>query len=311
MRPGQKLASGVQLRKGDNVNTSMKATIENSYLRIAVKEKGGELCSLFKKETQTEYLWQAGPDYWNRHAPVLFPIVGALKDGIYYYDGKCYKMGQHGLARDLPFTLAEKKDNELAYSLKSNPFTLERYPFDFELQVIYTIQENRLMTTYRVINPSDKKLYFSIGGHPAFNCPLYGHEKRSDYQLVFEQPEIANIQRIINGFRNGVRELILDGQRHLPVTEGLFRKDALIFKSLKSSSVTLQKGEEPVLSLDFTGFPYLGVWSKSATAPFVCIEPWFGLTDHTLHNQQLTEKEGVVALEAHEEFRHAYTITIH
>ena len=289
----------------------MKATLENGQLQIAVKKKGGELCSLLKKSTQTEYIWQAGPDYWNRHAPVLFPIIGALKDGIYYYEGKCYKMGQHGMARDLPFQLVEKKDDELVFSLKSSPYTLERYPFEFELQIIYTLQENELATTYRVINPSEERLYFSIGGHPAFNCPLDEAEKRSDYQLVFEQPETVKIQRIINGFRNGTWEQILDGQRELPITDHLFDKDALIFKGLKSNAVTLQKGNQPFLTLNFKGFPYLGVWSKSATAPFVCIEPWFGLTDDTKHNRQLTEKEGVVALEGKGEFRHTYSILIH
>ncbi len=289
----------------------MKATLENSCIRIAVKERGGELCSLVKKETQTEYLWQAGPDYWNRHAPVLFPIVGALKDGIYYYEGKCYKMGQHGLARDLPFRLVDREANKLVYSLKSNPFTLERYPFEFELQIAYSLRENQLTTTYRVINPSEKTLYFSIGGHPAFNCPLTEEEKRSDYQLVFEQPETVSIQRVINGFRNGAWEQVLDGERRLPITDSLFDKDALIFKGLHSSSVSLSKGDEPVLTLDFSGFPYLGIWSKSNTSPFVCIEPWFGVTDHTKHNRQLAEKEGIVALEGWGEFRHGYTVKIH
>lgn len=289
----------------------MKATLENNCLRIAVKEKGGELCSLVKKETQTEYIWQAGPDYWNRHAPVLFPIVGALKDGIYYYEGKCYKMGQHGLARDLPFRLVDREANKLVYSLKSNSFTRERYPFEFELQIIYTLHENHLTTTYRVVNPTENTLYFSIGGHPAFNCPLHEGEQRSDYQLVFEQPETISIQRIINGFRNGIWEQVLNGERRLPITDKLFEKDALIFKGLNSSSVSLQKGDTPVLTLGFSGFPYLGVWSKSATAPFVCIEPWFGLTDHTKHNRQLAEKEGIVALKGWGEFRHGYSVAIY
>ena len=288
----------------------MKATLENEFLCIAIKEKGGELCSLIKKSTGTEYIWQAGPEYWNRHAPVLFPIVGALKDGIFYYKGKGYKMSQHGLARDLPFRLVERQANKLVYSLKSNSFTRERYPFEFELQVIYTLQDNQLAITYRVANPSENILYFSIGGHPAFNCPLYEGEKRSDYQLVFNRPEAISIQRIINGFRNGTWEQILDGEQTLPITDNLFDKDALIFKGLKSSSVSLQKGNKPVLTLDFSGFPYLGIWSKSSTAPFVCIEPWFGVTDNTKHNRQLADKEGIVALKGWEEFRHSYTVIV-
>ena len=294
-----------------NVVIIMKATLENNHLSIAVKDKGGELCSLVKKATGTEYIWQAGADYWNRHAPVLFPIIGALKDGIYYFEGQCYKMGQHGLARDLPFRLIERKEDKLAYSLKSSPFTLERYPFEFELQIIYTLRDNQLTTTYRVINPAEKTLYFSIGGHPAFNCPLYEGEKRSDYQLAFEQPETVSIQRIMNGFRNGTWEPVLDGEQILPIADHLFDKDALIFRNLKSSAVTLQKGSQPVLTLNFKGFPYLGVWSKSATAPFVCIEPWFGLTDNTKHNQQLKDKEGIIALEGQGAFAHAYTVVVH
>lgn len=285
--------------------------LQNSYLKITAKAPGAELTSIVKKATNTEYLWQANPTYWGRHAPVLFPIVGKLKDNTYILGKKSYTMKQHGLARNSTFKLVENDGFSLYYELKSNKETLQQYPFPFQLLIQYTLKGKDLIVFYRVTNPSTKPLYFSVGGHPAFNCPLLKGEKRSDYQLVFAQKESATTQRLTDGNRNGVTVPILKNDKVLPITNTLFDEDALIFDKLKSSKVHLQKGNKKVLSFDFEGFPYLGIWSKNRKSPFVCIEPWYGIADSTFHNQQLKEKEGIIILEGKKNFECFYVITIH
>ncbi len=289
----------------------MKSAIQNKHLKITAKEAGAELTSIVKKATHTEYLWQGNPVYWGRHAPVLFPIVGKLKEDTFKLGKKAYSMKQHGLARNMDFKLIENDGFSLYYELTSNKETLQQYPFPFQLLIQYTLKGKDLLVFYRVSNPSNSPIYFSIGGHPAFNCPLKTGEKRSDYQLVFDQKETASTQRLTNGNRNNVTESILKKEKKLPLTDQLFDEDALIFDNLKSSKVHLQKGTKQVLSFDFTGFPYLGIWSKNRKSPFVCIEPWYGIADTTTHNQQLKEKEGIIQLAGKKNFECYYVITIH
>jgi len=286
-------------------------TIQNNHLQIIAKEAGAELTSILEKSTSTEYLWQANPTYWGRHAPVLFPIVGKLKEDTYYLGNTSYTMKQHGLARNLDFQLVNNDGFSLEFELKSNKQTLQHYPFPFRLLIQYTLKEKDLIVFYRVSNPSTKPMYFSIGGHPAFNCPLHKKEKRSDYQLVFEKKEIAATQRLSNGNRNGKKVPILKNKNRLPITDTLFDEDALVFDDLKSTKVHLQKGAKKILSFDFKGFPYLGIWSKNRKSPFVCIEPWYGIADTTIHNQQLKEKEGIIELKGKKDFECYYVITVY
>lgn len=284
------------------------STIQNQFLSVSVKHLGAELCSL--KKGETEYMWQADATHWNRHAPVLFPVIGELKNGEFHFEGKTYAMKRHGLARNLPFELVKQTKDTLIFSLKSSENTLKNYPFQFELQISYTLVENQLTVGYKVINTQKETIYFSIGGHPAFNVPLHENEKRSDYQLVFNKNEYVATQRLTNGLRNGVTENVLNNQNTIAITDELFEKDALVFHNLNSNQVSIQKGNTKILTFDFTGFPYLGIWSSSSIAPFVCIEPWCGVADSITHNQRIVEKEGIVKLSDEEVFERSYFIKI-
>ena len=289
----------------------MVETIENDQLKIAVNHHGAELSSLIKKSTGTEYIWQADPTYWGRHAPVLFPIVGRLQNDEFLVGEEQYAMKQHGLARNMDFELVKRHKSGLTFELTSSPTTLKNYPFPFRLRLQYVLHRNHLMVAYEVFNPAETAMYFSIGGHPAFRCPLNSGEKRSDYQLVFQQKETAATQRLDNGIRNGKVALILDNEKNLPITDTLFEEDALVFTKLASEKVSLQKGETPIFTFNFKDFPYLGIWSKNRTSPFVCIEPWFGVADHQSHNQQLAQKEGMIKLKGGESFESLYSVEIH
>jgi len=229
----------------------MIKTLENDHLKIAVKHHGAELSSLVKKLTGTEYLWQADSTYWGRHAPILFPIVGRLQNDTFLIGDQKYAMKQHGLARNMDFELIKSNKDSLTFELTNSEDTLKNYPFPFGLRLTYSLSENQLIVGYEVFNPSEETLYFSIGGHPAFRCPLQDGEKRSDYQLVFQKREITFTQRLDNGIRNGKKELILDQQNKLPITDTLFDEDALVFENLTSETVNLQKGDTPILTFNF------------------------------------------------------------
>lgn len=289
----------------------MIKTLENDHLKIAVKHHGAELSSLIKKSTGTEYIWQADPTYWGRHAPILFPIVGRLQNDEFLVGTAKYAMKQHGLARNMDFELIKSNKSSLTFELVSSTTTLKNYPYPFRLHLEYVLEKQVLKVVYKVFNPADKPMYFSIGGHPAFNCPLNEGEKRSDYQLVFQYPEIAATQRLDNGIRNGKRELILNNENTLALTATLFDEDALVFEKLASESVSLQKGDTPIFTFNFKDFPYVGVWSKNRESPFVCIEPWFGVADHQSHNQQFAQKEGVIQLGGGKIFESIYSVAIY
>ncbi len=289
----------------------MIKTLENDHLKIAVKHHGAELSSLIKKSTDIEYIWQADPAYWGRHAPILFPIVGRLQNDEFLVGSEKYSMKQHGLARNMDFELIKRDKVSLTFELRSSEKTLKNYPYPFRLRLQYRLDKYTLLVGYEVFNPSEEAIYFSIGGHPAFKCPLKEGEKREDYQLVFQKKETAMTQRLDNGIRNGKQELILANERKLPITDTLFDEDALVFTKLASESMSLQKAAESMLTFNFKGLPYLGIWSKNRTSPFVCIEPWFGIADHQSHNQQFTQKEGVLKLEGNATFKSTYTVEVH
>jgi len=286
----------------------MNASIENDQLKVIVSTKGAELQSIKSQTTNLEYLWQGDATYWERRSPILFPIVGKLKGDAYILGDKKYSLRQHGFARNMEFELLERSAHCLIYHLKASDESKESYPFDFELSVTYFLQETRLTTRYSVENPADKSLFFSIGAHPAFNCPLREGEKQSDYSLMFEEKETLERQLISNGLRTGDRALTLKDEKELPIADDLFDQDALIFDEIKSNQVAICKDLSPILTVIFDEFEYLGIWSKSKASPFVCIEPWLGIADHVLHSGELTQKEGIIELKPKEVFTAQYHI---
>lgn len=289
-----------------------QVVLYNAAVRAVIQLKGAELSSLYSLNDSLEYLWQADPAYWPAHAPILFPIIGSLKQDTYRYQGSTYTMPQHGFARNLDFTALHTSPSKAIFSLISDSTTFQRYPFEFELQVHYTLEGATLRVEYRVFNRDHKELFFSIGGHPGFNCPLREGEQRSDYALVFDQKETASLHLKPGKLRSGERLPFLSDENSISITDDLFAAGALIFSDLKSTKVHLKKGAATLLTVDFAGFPNLGIWSSPGKdTPFVCIEPWFGLTDPVYTNQQLDTKEGIVRLGTRETFTCSYSITLH
>ncbi len=286
-----------------NVAPSERIYLENDFLRVAIDPLGAELKSVVDVNNPYEYLWQGTAPYWKRTAPVLFPIVGALKENVFYYKDKAYHMGKHGLARDRRFALVASQVEGIwpntdlpsaVLSLEANSETKANYPFDFSLQIAYTLKDRVVAVTYRVENLSDQEeMYFSIGGHPAFNAELGA----GTCELVFEVPEILNSEKlnIEKGLVERTLRPIVDRAESLRLSPSVFDHDALIFGGLKSRYVMLVNGmSKRSVSMSLVGVPKLGIWSDKG--PFVCLEPWWGIADYIDSTQQLIEKDMIKKL---------------
>jgi galactose mutarotase-like enzyme len=279
-------------------------------LSVGICRKGAELRSLKHATTGIEYIWQANPDFWGKHSPVLFPIVGSLKNDKYFFDGETYALPRHGFARDKVFDAHQINDTEVVFTLEEDEVTLKAYPFTFRLQLKYRLDENGLSCTYLVHNPSETTLWFSVGGHPAFNVPLTPDTTYDDYYLVFNEVEPLKRWHLQDGLISNETSVLETTNGTLNLRPSLFYSDAIVLKNLKSTQVSLgcHKHVHGV-HFDFSGFPYLGIWAAK-DAPFICIEPWCGHADTVGHNQQLTEKPGIEMLRAGEYWERKWSVEV-
>jgi len=286
--------------------------LENQQIVALINSVGGELCSLKLKQDRTEYMWQADPKYWGRHAPVLFPIVGRLVDDEYKIGNQVYHLSQHGFARDMEFELIEQEGNHAEFRLLGDKKTLQNYPSRFEFIIGYTLQGTELIIQYKVKNMDNTTMYFSIGAHPGFRCPLQSGECFEDYYLEFSQNEIAYQLLLEKGLLSKRTGVVLNNNNIIPLSHDLFKDDALIFKDLKSNSVTLKnRKSSKAVTVKFDGFPYLGIWSKADEgASFICIEPWYGIADIVGSDKQFINKEGIFSLQTGDCFVCQYSIII-
>ncbi|WP_343854439.1 aldose 1-epimerase family protein [Algoriphagus jejuensis] len=291
----------------------MHYTIQSETLLVTVNQRGMELSSLKSKITGQEYLWQGDPQFWTGQAPILFPIIGALKDGKTSYEGKTYILPKHGFVRNSDQAkLIKQLSDTLVFRLDSTPETLEVYPFAFALEVSFRVSGNSLEISHEVYNLDRKPLYYSLGGHPAFNCPLLAGESLEEYRIEFPQVEHDSTWMITpEGLIGEKGEMILDSSNEIHLHAQIFDQDALIFKALKSREVSLTHCDRgPIVKMDFDDFDYLGIWAKPG-APFVCLEPWLGIADASDHSGQLNEKEGIRRIEPGESERKKYSIRVY
>ena len=285
--------------------------IYNDCLSITIDPKGAELKNLYNKNTGVEYMWSGDPAYWNKTSPVLFPIIGSLKDDTCYVDGKAYHMGRHGFAREMMFAVSGQDSSSVRFSIESDVSTLQKFPFPFRLESAYDISVDELRVTYKVQNSGNSIMYFSIGGHPAFRVPLIPGNDYNDYYLEFNKNENAGRWPISpEGLIETKPEPLLENSQRISLSKELFLKDALVFKGLQSDKVKLLSSRSPHgLEFDFPGFPFLGIWAAKH-ADFVCIEPWCGIADSVNSNQQLKEKEGINALPAGNSFERTWKVKV-
>jgi galactose mutarotase-like enzyme len=281
----------------------MKITISNSHLTATINTLGAELISLVKNKKN--YIWQVDEMYWNKTSPILFPIVGRLKNDSYLFNGKKYQLPRHGFARNLEFTFDKKSDSQVIFELNETEETRLIYPFCFKLLMAYTLMKNELVIEYFVRNQSDEVLPFSIGAHPAFAIS----DKFENYSLQFNAADTFETHHLENESFNGKTTLVETENNSISLNYALFEKDALVFKQLNSNEVILKNKDKLILKVNYDHFPYLGIWTKK-NAPFLCVEPWCGLADSSNHNGDFEEKEGINYLSAGEDFLRAIRIEI-
>ena len=279
-------------------------TLLNDVISAQINTLGAELCSL-KNANNRESIWEGNPTYWSKHSPVLFPIVGTLKNNTYTHNNEEYILTRHGFARDMEFELVDQTANTATFSIQSNSTTLASYPFQFELRIQYTLFHSTLEIAYKVINKDTTEIPFSIGAHPAFALP----GNFENYSLEFEKVEPLEYTLLENDLVSTQTETIATNSNFVPLTHKLFERDALIFKKLESKSLTIVEKEIPRLKVHFEDFPNLGIWTKVG-APFLCIEPWFGYSDTTESNGSLFEKEGIIVLKSTDTFQTKFCIEI-
>lgn len=286
----------------------MEYILQNNYLKAVILEKGAELSSL-KNVDNIEYIWQGDPCFWPRHAPVLFPLVGKVLDNTYTHNDTFYNLSQHGFARNMKFKLFAKSKDSLSFVLVSDTNTKLSYPFDFEFYITYILTDKMLKVQYKLINKGNTEMGFKIGAHPGFNCPVF-EDERSDYFLSFDKHEDAKLLKLTpEGYFTHESENF-KGQK-IDISPSAFVNDALVFADLKSKEVSLcSKSKGKILTLNFEGFPFLGIWSLPVEAPFVCIEPWFGHGDFVDDENEFMNKKDIVKLEPNSTFKCSHSITV-
>lgn len=293
-------------------------TIESDRLILTVSDHGAEPVRLIRKSDGRDLLWCGDPAYWNRHAPVLFPFVGKVQGGSYLYRGVRYPMGQHGFARDSLFECRAQTENSVVHRLVSTEATRSIYPFDFVFELTHRLEGNMLTVHWSVTNPSQsEELYFSVGGHPAFNCPIPGSDQsKSDYSLWLDcktdSPTYYRIDPVTQGVAVEDPQTLGLTDRKIRLSEELFERDALIFDGQIGRLGLLYPDGTPYITVDCPDALSVGVWSKpNANAPFVCLEPWIGRCDNSGFSGELSEKFGEQRLAPGEHFESSYTITAH
>nr|WP_294900685.1 aldose 1-epimerase family protein [uncultured Pedobacter sp.] len=285
--------------------------LENDFLKAKISSKGAEIHSLINKANGTEYIWQANPDVWAFHAPNLFPVVGGLKDNTLNVDGKQYTLGRHGFARHVTFRRIESAPLQAIFEYRYDEETLKVYPYKFEFQVIYHLEDKRLRVSFKVINMDEDTIYYSVGAHPAFNVPLTEGEKFEDYYLEFAEAEdLITHQSGADGLLSGKTNLVETQQNRLELSRDLFVNDALIFKNIKSKAVTLKSTKsDKQVKVSYPNFDFLGIWTKG-DAPFICIEPWLGVSDTAGEAKDISKKEGIQKLKKGHVFETDYYIEV-
>ncbi len=281
--------------------------IKNNRMSLTVSEHGAEITSI--QLDGAERMWGADPAFWGRTAPVLFPIVGALKDNTYRYAGGTYTMGQHGFARDMDFTLTDQTEDKLEFTLSDNEETYEKYPFHFQLQITYEVFQNECRVTWKVKNTDEKTMYFQIGGHPAFAVPCEGGMIRDDYSVRAGESPLLEVAFLDKGLLGQEKEL---HSNEFVLEDDTFARDAFVLQNDTIGHLEIVNHLSNQVKVRVSAdVPVWGIWSTAdKKAPFVCLEPWYGRCDKEDFEGELSEREYMQSLEPGEEFTGGYQMEL-
>ncbi|WP_339719972.1 aldose 1-epimerase family protein [uncultured Paraglaciecola sp.] len=282
--------------------------IANAFLSCTISEVGAEIISLRSLASNREYMWQADPTVWDESAPILFPIVGRLNTGQYAVDGQKYSLPTHGFAKRQRFIVKQQTESTIRLTMSANSSTLASFPYQFQLDVTFSLEQKALEVKYEIINQDDTALYFAIGSHPGFALPQSDFNQQK-CKLIFSDQESPLCRLIKNDLLTEQNYPVQFSGKTLPITPDTFEKDALIFRDLCSSSIILSVDDTPILSLEMGNNQHLGLWAKPKAA-YVCIEPWTA-TDETENTPlEISDKPDLACLLSGEMYTNDYRINI-
>ena len=282
--------------------------LENDKLKISINSLGAELTSIYHKHHRLQYMWQGG-DAWAKHSPVLFPIVGQLKNNTYIYQNKEYTLPRHGFAREKEFSIHHQNKNQITFRLSHDEQTLRVYPFQFFFDLQYKLIDEKLEITYIVTNSGNEEMYFSLGAHPAFRVPLDLRDKYDDYYLEFDHPEKSGRWPLVDGLIGEPSTPFFESNK-IQLSKELFSNDALVFKNMQSSSIYLRSvNHSHGIQVEIHQCPFLGLWAAK-NANFLCIEPWQGIADSVNATGKLEQKEGMIRLLAKGVYEYGWGVSM-
>ena len=286
-------------------------TIKNDKLLVRISDRGAELWSVKSLERGLEYIWQGDPKYWEDRALTLFPICGQLYGGKFTYEGKEYTMDGHGFAKSTVFDVKSQSESSITFTVSANEETRASYPFDFTLEITFTLDGNELKVNANMINTGDKILPATFGAHPGFNVPLADGLKFEDYYFEFSEECHPNQLTILEDamFAGTTERLVLEDDRRLPLSRELFKIDG-IFMNRVADAITLKTDkDERFVTVKYAGFPYLGIWQEyGADTPFICVEPWCGLPDYEGLSRDILKKNEMFHIRSGEAKSVSYSI---
>ncbi len=299
----------------------MRISIENEQLKAEFESFGAELKSIIKKDTNQEYMWEADSAFWGKTSPILFPFIGKLEGAGYSYNGKTYAMDKHGFARDMEYRVTLQEKDKVIFAIESTDVTLAKFPFPFLLEVEYRLEENSLTEEWRVHNQGNETMYFSMGGHPAFACPLVVDGNRSSKRTdCFVKVYGAEDKAVLESTQINVDDGLLTGELVavnvkdgvFAVEEHIFDNDALVFAKQGVTAVALldKEGKEYV-RLEAESCPVWGIWSMpTSDASYVCVEPWWGICDSKGYQGTIEERPYTNQAEAGKVWRESFRIVV-
>ena len=283
--------------------------IKNDDLSARISPMGAELQSLRTNHNGHELIWQRDPDIWAGSAPILFPVVGRLREGRYILDGKTYEMPIHGIVRRREWTVLEKGDSHVLLETTDDDETRQSYPYNWSLNVRFELTDLQLSVQYQVENRDSRTMFFSLGSHPAFNLDFGGSDRIADYFLSTDHSRSPWRRHKVSDGGLSTEQFDLPWQGgDLQLSDAIFDEDALIFVGVNCRQLSLAHVQDSrQIIFDTGGAPDLGIWAKPG-APYVCIEPWYGYDDPEDHDQQLESKPGILSLERQGTFQTTYSV---
>lgn len=288
-------------------------TLKNDLLEVQLENKGAEIIKIVGQIDHINYMWKRDPKQWASSAPILFPIVGNLRNNECRINGETYSMTQHGFSRHNEYKVVENSETSVTFCLTPNEEIKKQYPFNFELHVTYTLEDNILSCKSLVKNRDTKEMYFQIGGHPAFACPFYENESSNDYYLELEKNETLT-QKVIDIEKGGMSHItktFFDNEKRFFIRQELFNNNAIVLQDVKSKYIALKSlNHNKSLVFHMEGFNHLGIWAANHVGDLIALEPWVGHADYIDFNGEFKEKQGIVTLQPNQEFTCTFKVEI-